>query len=323
VSDVGRALGASSPARVVFFGSGPFGVPILRALLGLPGIRLDGVVTLPDRPSGRHAVPTPTPVAVTATALGIAPLKLASVRTPEALAALVALRPDLGVLADFGRIVPPGLLDIPPLGILNVHPSLLPRHRGATPIAATILAGDERAGVSVIRMDEGLDTGPIVAAEAWPLRGDEAAPELEAEAATVGARLIARAVPAWLAGTIQAVPQPEAGATLTRPFTREDGRLDPSLPAVRLERMVRALRPWPGTFIETAADRLAVLDAEVGEASAGDEPGHLVAAGDGLALATADGHLRLLRVRPAGSRAMSGSEYRRGAGRTVAGTRVR
>jgi methionyl-tRNA formyltransferase len=321
VSGEGGAAITSLPARTVFFGSGAFAVPILQALLALPAIRVVGVVTLPDRPAGRHALASPTPVAVAAEAAGLLPLKLASVRVPESITGVAALRPTLGVLADFGRIVPPALLDVPPRGILNVHPSLLPRHRGATPVPATILAGDERAGVSIIQMDAGLDTGPIVAAESWSLRGDEAGPELEAEAAAIGARLIARIVPAWLAGTVPAVPQSDEGATLTRPFTREDGRLDPSLPAVQLERMVRALRPWPGTFIETVAGRLAILEAAVAPEAAGG-PGTILADGDGLALATVEGRLRLQRVRAAGGRPMTGPEYRRGAGRMLPGTRV-
>ena len=319
MSAEGRAAGASLPARVVFLGSGAFGIPVLESLRSIPGIDLVGVVTLPARPAGRHATPTPTPAAAAADAAGLPVLRLASVRTPEALGRVAALRPDLGVLADFGRIVPAGLLTLAPHGILNVHPSLLPRHRGATPVPATILAGDEVAGVSVILMDEGLDTGPLLGAESWSLRGDETAPELEERAAAVAAAMVRRLVPAWLAGEIEAAPQASVGVTLTRPFRREDGRLDPSEPAVRLERMVRALRPWPGTFLETAVGRLAVLEAEVAASEPDDEAGRLVADGDELAFSTSDGRLRLLRVQPAGGRSMTAAEFRRGSGRRFLG----
>lgn len=322
MSGEGRAATAPPPARVVFFGSGPFGVPILESLPGLSGIDLVGVVTLPDRPFGRRAIATPTPVAAAAEGLGIPVLRLESVRSPDSLDRIGALRPDLGVLADFGRIVPPQLLALPPRGILNVHPSLLPRHRGATPIAATIMARDDVAGVSVILMDEGLDTGPILGSVSWPLRGDETAPQLEEWAAVAGAGLIRRVVPVWLRGDVEPVPQPEAGATLTRPFRREDGRLDPSSPAALLERRVRALRPWPGTFIDTTAGRLAILEAAVGDGRPPGEAGTIVEDGDGLALATADGRLRLLVVQPAGRRAMPAAEFRRGAGRRLVGRRV-
>jgi methionyl-tRNA formyltransferase len=322
VSGEGRAKRASPPARVVFFGSGAFGVPILESLRTPPTIDLAGVVTLLDRPAGRRATLTPTPVALAAEAAGVPVLKVGSVRTPESLERISALRPDLGVLADFGRIIPAELLALPAHGILNVHPSLLPRHRGATPVPATILAGDGVAGVSVILMDEGLDTGPILEAESWPLTGDETAPELEAQAAAVGASMVRRLVPAWLAGAVVPVAQPATGATLTRPFRREDGRLDPALPAVQLERMVRALQPWPGTFVETAAGRLAILEATVVTDAPGDEPGRVVEDGDGLALVTGEGRLRLVRVQPAGGRPMAAADYRRGAGRGLAGTRV-
>ncbi|HUP54469.1 MAG TPA: methionyl-tRNA formyltransferase, partial [Methylomirabilota bacterium] len=148
------------PVRTVFFGSGSFAVPIMDALDRDKRINLVGVVTAPDRPSGRRAELTPTPVARRALQLRVPLLQPARIRAQDAIDAIAALKPDLGVLADYGRIIPQALLDIPTHGILNVHPSLLPRHRGATPIQATIAAGDPRAGVTVILMDAGLDTGP-------------------------------------------------------------------------------------------------------------------------------------------------------------------
>ena len=153
------------------------------------------------------------------------------------------------MLADYGQIVPAALLD-PPFGALNLHPSLLPRHRGASPIPAAIVAGDRETGVTLMRMDAGLDTGPIVAVERLPLAGSETAPELEARLADLAADLLARSLEPWLRGDLPATPQPEEGATLTRPLRREDGRLDPALPAADLERRVRAYLPWPGTFLE-------------------------------------------------------------------------
>ena len=301
----------TAPVPTVFFGSGSFAVPILEALLAAPEVSIAGVVTVPDKPAGRRRVPMPTPVTAQALALGIHTLRPATLRTPEAAAAIRDLGPGLGVLADYGRIVPSSILEIPAAGILNVHPSLLPRWRGASPIPATIMAGDRVTGVTVIRMDESLDTGPIVAVERWDLRGDEDASALEARAAAAGAELIARLVGPWLRGEIASRPQGEQGMTMTRPLRREDGLLDATRPAAELERQVRALRPWPGTYVESIAGRIGVLDAHAeGGAIAQDRvPGRLGPAG----IHAADGTLLVLRtVQPAGGRPMSWAELLRG-----------
>ena len=312
-----RSAASGRPARTIFLGSGTFAVPILRALLADDTLEVVGVVTPPDRPAGRRGEPSPVPIALEARRLGLQLVQPERIRTPETATAIADLRPDLGVLADFGRIVPPSILAIPGHGILNVHPSLLPRHRGATPIPATLLAGDPEAGVSVMVMDAGLDTGPVLGAQSWRLTEDETAPKLEARAAEEGAALVRELLPAYLRGERAAVAQDETRATLTRPLRREDGRLDPARSATELERQVRAYEPWPGSWLETPAGRLSVLRALVGESDPGDLPGRLVADGDGLALATADGRLRLLEVQPAGGRSMSGAAFRRGRGGVV------
>ena len=301
-------------ARAIFFGSGGFAVPVLLALAAAPEAELVAVVTAPGRPAGRTAVMTPTPVAAAAARLGAPVLAPDRVRAEGAVEALAAVRPDVGVLSDYGRILPAEVLDLPARGVVNLHPSLLPRHRGATPIPATILAGDAETGVTLFRMDPGMDTGPIVAVERVPVAGDEDAPGLEARLADAAAGLLRRALGPWLRGELAAIPQPAEGVTVTRPLRREDGRLDPRLPAAVLERQVRALRPWPGTWLDTASGRLAVLRAGVGEGSwRVSSAGTLVADGTGLALVTGDGRLlRLLEVRPAGGRAMDGAAFRRG-----------
>jgi methionyl-tRNA formyltransferase len=301
------------PARTLFLGSGGFAVPILDALAVSPELQLVGVVTAPDRPSGRHGELTAVPVARRARELGLPLLQPERVRAPGAIAAIAEFRPDLGVLADYGQIIPPAVLAIPAHGILNVHPSALPRHRGATPIAATIAAGDAVAAVSLIQMDEGLDSGPLIDQETWPLNGTETAPELEGEAARHGAALLLRNIDAWLRGARSAMPQPAAGVTLTRPLRREDGRLDSARSAVELERQVRAHLPWPGSFVETGEGRLIVHAAQVSAAEPFDQPGRLVADGDGLALTTGDGRLRLLEVQLAGRRTIDAASLRRGA----------
>jgi methionyl-tRNA formyltransferase len=307
----GRAAG---PVRTIFFGSGPFAVPILDAVAVQPELLLVAVLTAPDRPAGRAAILTPTPVAVRARDLGLPILQPPGVRSPEVVAELAALAPALGILADYGRIIPPALLDLPTFGILGVHPSLLPRHRGATPIQATILEGDAEAGVTIYRMDAGLDTGPVLLSRSWALHGTEAAPELEAEAAKRGASLLTEALPAYLDGRAEPRPQAPAPVITTTRLTRDLGRLDPSRTAVELERQVRAYAGWPGSFVETVTGRLGVLAAFAAAGSAGDVEGVIVQGDDGRpAIGTAGGgRLVLERVQPAGGRPMDGADFLRG-----------
>jgi methionyl-tRNA formyltransferase len=316
-AEVGRA-------RAIFFGSGAFALPVLEALVDAPEVELVGVISTPPRPAGRRALPAETPVARAAAALGCQLLLPERLRADATLASIAALAPIIGILSDYGRIVPPAMLDIPALGILNLHPSLLPRHRGASPIPAAILAGDREGGVTLFRMDEGMDTGPIVAAERVRLSGDEDAPGLETRLAGVAAGLLRRSLGPWLRGDLAATPQPAGGATVTRLLRREDGQLDPRLPANVLERQVRAYRPWPGTWLSTPAGRVAVLRATLERdglavtAAADTEAGMLVPDGPGLALVAGDGHLlRLVEVQPAGGRAMEAAAFRRGRPRIV------
>jgi methionyl-tRNA formyltransferase len=295
------------PVRTVFLGSGDFGVPALRALVDHPEVDVVGVVSAAPRPAGRGMTVTGTPVATAATRLGLdrilTPTRL---RAPEAIADVLGLEADLAVLADYGQIVPAALLGSPH-GALNLHPSLLPRHRGASPVPATILAGDEETGVSLMLMDAGLDTGPLIAIERVGLRGSEIAPELEAHLADLGAGLLARSLAPWLAGELEGRPQPVDGVTLTRPLRREDGRLDPTRSAVELERQVRAYQQWPASFVDTDAGRLAVWRAEVG----GDASRRVGQFGpDGFS--TSRGELLLLDVQPAGGRRMSWDAFVRG-----------
>jgi methionyl-tRNA formyltransferase len=319
-TDPAAGVTRGSRVRTLFFGSGSFAVPILDAVAEAPELELVGVVSAPDRPAGRRGELTPVPATRRARELGVWLFQPSRLRAPDAVAEVVALAPELGVLADYGQIVPAAVLDVPRHGILNLHPSILPRHRGASPIQATIASGDREAGVTLMRMDEGLDTGPIVAVERWSLSGGETAPELEAEAARRAADLLRRSLRGWLDGSLATRPQPEDGVTLTRPLHREDGRLDILRPAVELARLVRANQPWPGSFVDTPLGRLIVHAAEVAPGDQGDQPGRVAADDDGLALTTPDGRLRLLRVQLAGRNATDAASLRRGAPGLVGAT---
>ncbi|MGC8633916.1 MAG: methionyl-tRNA formyltransferase [Candidatus Limnocylindrales bacterium] len=332
---------AESGVATLFIGSGRFGLPTLELLRQLPAIRLVGVVTAPPRPAGRGERMRRSPVAERAAALGIGPvLEPERVRDPSSLAEIVALKPALVVLADYGQMLPAALLELPIHGALNLHPSLLPRHRGASPIPAAILAGDRETGVTLMVMEAGLDSGPIVAQLALPLDGTETAPQLETRLALAGASLLREVLPGWLAGAHRPRPQPQTGITLTRALRREDGRLDPARAAVSLERQVRAYQPWPGTWAETPAGRLIVWSARPltlgaaviaghspagapagraalgervgGGSDAGETLGLVVPDDDGLAVLVADGALRLDEVQLGGGRRMPASDLRRG-----------
>jgi methionyl-tRNA formyltransferase len=295
--------------RTVFIGSGGFGVPALRTLAGHPAIDLVGVVTAPPRTAGRQMALTATPVSDAARDLGVdAILTPSRLREPDAVFDVLGYYPSLVVLADYGQIVPPALLDLP-LGALNLHPSLLPRHRGATPIPAAILASDRETGVSLMRMDTGLDTGPLLAAERISLDGTETSPELEDRLAALGAALLERSIEPWLAGDIEPRPQSADGMTLTRPLRREDGRLDVRRSAAELERQVRAYQPWPGSFVDTPLGRLVVWRGTPASGSDDTSQGTF----DAVGLATGQGdRLRLEEVQPAGGTRMPWEAFVRG-----------
>lgn len=301
-----RAHGAR--VRTVFLGSGSFGVEILDALATHSDVELVGIVSAPPRPAGRKRILSPTAIDTCAREIGgtvvLTPERL---RAASAISGVLALEPGLVVLADYGQIVPGDLLDLPH-GALNLHPSLLPRHRGATPIPAAILAGDSETGVTLIQMDTGLDTGPIIAREVLAMAGTERAPELEATLAGLAASLLATNLGPWLRGAISATPQPMDGATLTRVLQREDGRLDPTRSSEVLEREVRAYLPWPGSFVDTLAGRIVVSEAAIG-ARLDSEPGELGVEG----MAAGDGRTLLFRVvQPAGGNPMTWPELLRG-----------
>ncbi|HEX2140722.1 MAG TPA: methionyl-tRNA formyltransferase, partial [Candidatus Limnocylindria bacterium] len=242
--------------RLAFLGTGAFGVPLLTRLPELADDLL--VVSQPDRPAGRGLQTRPSPVAAWAREQGLRVETPRRIRSDEGRALLRDYAPDGLLLASYGQLVPADLLEIAPRPPLNVHPSLLPRHRGAAPVAGTILSGDRIGGVTLMVMITELDAGPIVAQWGLPLDGSETAPELEARLAELAAEKVPSELGRWVAGTLAPRPQDERAASIIRPFTRADGWIDWRRPAEELDRRVRALQPWPGTWTTLDGRRLHV-----------------------------------------------------------------
>lgn len=286
-------------------GTPAFAVPILEALAD--NYHVVGVVTQPDRPAGRGQQVTPPAVKPIALERGLPLIQPQSLRDPQALAQLADWQPHLIVVASFGQILRREVLELPPYGCLNVHASLLPRWRGATPIAAAILAGDEVTGVTIMQMDVGVDTGPILAQREEPIRPDDTQATLGARLASLGAQLLLETLPAYLAGELTPRPQPEEGITYTGILRKEDGRIDWSRPAIELARRVRAYNPWPGAFTTLRGQHLKILRATALPEWRGEErPGTLLVLDNGatVAVATGEGALRLEEVQLAGKRPM-------------------
>ena len=232
--------------RVVFLGTGAFGVPLLARIAETADDLL--VVSQPDRPAGRRLQLRATPVTAWAREHGLRSFTPPRLRSDEARTTLREYSPDGLLLVAYGQLVPSDLLELADRPPLNVHPSLLPRHRGAAPVAGTILAGDAEGGVTLMVMTDELDAGPIIGGWPVPLTGRETTPELESRLADLAAEVVPPQLDGWVAGTLDAAPQDATKATMVRPFTRRDGWIDWSRPAVEVDRQVRALQPWPGAW---------------------------------------------------------------------------
>lgn len=298
--------------RIVFMGTPRFAVPTLEALAAQASYELVCVVTQPDRPAGRGRQLAASPVKEAALARGLPVWQPATLRDPQAVEKLRALSPTLIVIAAFGQILRPEVLAIPPKGCLNVHASLLPRWRGAAPIPAAILAGDEETGVTIMLLDEGMDTGPILTQVSLPIHPDDTTGSLTERLALLGADLLIQTLPRWLAGEIQPRPQDHGQATACRPLRKEEGWLDWTCPAVQLSRQVRAYNPWPGAYTTWQGQRLKVLRAAPVEWHGDQPPGQVITLPEGMAVTTGEGALLLFEVQLAGKRAMSITAFLRG-----------
>jgi methionyl-tRNA formyltransferase len=318
--------------KIVFMGTAELSCTVLEALVRNEQFQVTAVVTQPDRPKGRELKPQSSPVKVFARKLNLPVLQPVRARDEKFIADLRALQPELIVVAAYGQILPPEILDLPRHGCLNVHTSLLPKYRGAAPIQWAIAHGDAETGVTIMEMDAGLDTGPMVAQRRTPISPEDDSASLHGRLAQLGAELLLETIPDYVAGKIQPQPQPVEGVSLAPRIKKEDGRIDWNLPAQTIWNRLRAFTPWPGafTFLRSAEHRLGtnvsapkqaepVLGApkphllKIWKAEAIEKSGEagtvLSADKHGILVACGRGALRILELQREGGRRMSAEQF--------------
>lgn len=303
-----------TPIPVVFFGSPSFAVPTLHALAddGRFAVRL--VVTQPPRPAGRGRKVQRSAVHEAAENRGLTVATPNRLRDPAVVAMPAAVAPSLFVVAAYGRILRPDILAVPDHGALNVHASLLPAYRGASPVHGALLDGAAETGVSIMLMDVGLDTGPVLAQVRMPIPEDATTGSLTDALAALGAPLLVETAARWLRGVVVPTPQDDSAATITHLIKKEDGNVQWALPAARIARMERAYRPWPGVFTFLAGTRLLLHDLRaVPSLDASASPGTIIAVDrDGLRVRAGEGDVRVVRVQPEGKSPIAADAYASG-----------
>lgn len=303
--------------RLVFMGTPSYVIPVLRALTTARNVQVAAVYTPPDRPKGRGRQMEMPPVKIFALECGLPVHQPVSLRSERVQVELAEHRPDVIVVAAYGKLLPPPVLNTPFHGCLNLHPSLLPRHRGPSPVATAILEGDNTTGVTLMLLDEGMDTGPTISRRQYSLSGRESAESLTATLFQLGAEVLLECLEPWVAGQLTAQPQDEVRASTTRKLERSDGAVDWQLPASALERRSRAYSPWPGLFTEWEGNVLKLLDVVQLPVTADvqAEPGRVVqltGSDTVVGVVTSDGVLGLNTVQLEGRRPQSASEFLRG-----------
>lgn len=301
--------------NVIFMGSPQFAVPTLAALV--KDYHVLGVYTQPDKPAGRGKTLTAVPVAQWAAERGLPIYQPRSFRKdPTAIEQLRALQPDVIVVAAYGLILPQAVLDIPRFGCVNVHGSILPRHRGAAPISAAILAGDAETGITIMQMDAGMDTGPMLSVGREPIRSDDTTASLSERLSLLGAQLLIDTLPGYLNGDIQPQAQPDEGITYCPKINKSDAQIDWTKSAIEIDRMVRAYSPWPGAFTAWNGQLVKVLKTGIRNQELGirdQGSGAVLRLEDGaIGVVTGDGVLELIEIQLAGRKAMSARDFVRG-----------
>jgi methionyl-tRNA formyltransferase len=303
-----------SEIKIVFMGTPQFGVMPLEYLV-TSDFKVVGVYTQQDQAAGRGQLMAFSPVKKAALDLNLPVVQPRSLKTADTVTELAALEPDLIVVAAFGQILSRRVLDIPRFGCLNIHPSLLPKYRGVSPVPAAILAGDEFTGVSVMLLDPGTDTGPLLAQVRVPILPWDTTGSLTDKLSRIGAQLLLDVIPRWTEKQIKPQPQDESQASYSRKLTKEDGTIDWHLSAVDLERRIRAFSPWPGTSTTWHGRQLKILTARPIAATSTMPVGEIVAVADkdiGFGIVTGDGILGILSIQFEGKRAMSAADFARG-----------
>jgi methionyl-tRNA formyltransferase len=306
--------------RAIFFGTPEIAVPSLDALTTIADVA--GVVCQPDRPSGRGLELHPPAVKVRARELGLSVVQPTKIRTPDFLAWVAEQRADFALVLAYGRILPPTVLAAPVRGCFNLHASILPRYRGAAPINWAIVQGEKETGISLMQMDEGLDTGPVFAVRRTAIGSDETAGELAARLAALAAETVREDVPRAARGEIVAEPQNAAQATMARPLEKKDGQIDWAKPAKEVHDHARGMTPWPGAFTHLGGKLLKILGTRVSPLQASEPPGTIVAADtSGVLVACGEGLIEITRAQVEGRKALAARDLV--AGRTLlAGVRL-
>lgn len=298
--------------RIVFMGTAELSCNSLGKLATTPEFSLVAVVTQPDKPKGRDLKLTPSPVKVLAEKLNLPVLQPLKARDPQFIEQLRQFKPDLMVVVAYGQILPQALLDVPPHGCLNVHTSLLPKYRGAAPIQWAIADGEAETGVTIMKMDAGLDTGPMLSTRRTPILPTDDSQTLHDRLAQLGAELLVETIPAYVAGKIAPQPQPAKGATYAAKIKKEDGRIDWNLPASKIWNRLRAFTPWPGGFAflqtEMKLQLLKIWKVEVAEKSGA--PGTVLAADKtGIVVGCGQGALRILELQREGGKRLTAEQF--------------
>ncbi len=301
------------PLKIIFMGTADLACASLAALRREPSFQIVAVVSQPDKPRGRDLQLQPTPVKAAALSAGFPVLQPARARDEDFIEQLRQVQPELIVVAAYGQILPQAILDLPQFGCLNVHTSLLPKYRGAAPIQWAILDGEEQTGVTIMKMNAGLDTGDMLAQTTTPIAPDDNAQTLHDRLARIGGELLVRTIPDYVSGRISPQPQPQEGATYARKITKEDGRLDWTQPARTVWNRVRGLTPWPGAYtFQSVNDKPQLL--KIGAAAVDDgmsgPPGTVLAADkSGIVIACGQGALRVLQLQREGGRRLTAQEF--------------
>ncbi len=297
--------------KIVFMGTAEFAIPILEKLV--EHYVIQGVVTQPDRPAGRGKILTPPPIKSLAQKLDIPVIQPMKLLEPNAWEQLTAWRPDMIIVAAFGQILKSAVLQLPPYGCLNVHASLLPRWRGAAPVTAAILHGDPQTGVTIIQMDEGIDTGPILRQKAIPILDQDTTQTLSQRLAVEGALLLIETLPDYLEGKCKPTPQDDSQATYAPMIKKEDGLLDFNLPAIELWRKIRAFQPWPGAYTFLNQQRLIIMEAQILPINTEKMPaGQTFIVDKKPMIATSSGALELITIQLGGKSPVSGKQFLNG-----------